>query len=485
MYQYKTKPYKHQEECLKYGEEHEKFLLADQQGLGKTKEVIDIACMLKEEYGYEHCLIICGVNGLKWNWANEVAIHSNEQAYILGTRGKKIGSNADKLEDLNNIDNLPYFIITNIESLRYKVKTGNMVRKRVGRKTKMVEEVVYPITDKIIELCSKEKIDMISADECHKMKNPDSEQGEQFLRISAETQIAMTGTPIMNSPLDLFIILKWLGYEEHSFWQFKSHFCRLGGYGGYEVVGYKNLDQLQNTLDKMMLRRLKSEVLDLPEKVYKVEYVEMGSKQRKIYNEVYDDIKKNIDKIISSTNPLSQLIRLRQATGYTGILSSTIEESAKLDRLEEIIEDIVADGEKAIIFSNWTSMTDEVEKRLKKYSPLVITGETSEQLRDLYVRQFQNDSSKKVMIGTIGALGTGLTLTSANNVIFLDEPWNMALREQAEDRAHRIGQNKSVNIYFLLTKGTIDERIHTIVEEKGEISDYIVDKEETINYLLS
>ena len=211
----------------------------------------------------------------------------------------------------------------------------------------------------------------------------------------------------------------------------------------------------------------------------------MGSKQRKIYNEVYDDIKKNIDKIISSTNPLSQLIRLRQATGYTGILSSTIEESAKLDRLEEIIEDIVADGEKAIIFSNWTSMTNEVEKRLKKYSPLVITGETSEQLRDLYVRQFQNDSSKKVMIGTIGALGTGLTLTSANNVIFLDEPWNMALREQAEDRAHRIGQNKSVNIYFLLTKGTIDERIHTIVEEKGEISDYIVDKEETINYLLS
>ena len=142
MYQYKTKPYKHQEECLKYGEEHEKFLLADQQGLGKTKEVIDIACMLKEEYGYEHCLIICGVNGLKWNWANEVAIHSNEQAYILGTRGKKIGSNADKLEDLNNIDNLPYFIITNIESLRYKVKTGNMVRKRVGRKTKM--ERSYP-----------------------------------------------------------------------------------------------------------------------------------------------------------------------------------------------------------------------------------------------------------------------------------------------------------------------------------------------------
>ena len=89
------------------------------------------------------------------------------------------------------------------------------------------------------------------------------------------------------------------------------------------------------------------------------------------------------------------------------------------------------------------------------------------------------------MVGTIGALGTGLTLTSANNVIFLDEPWNMALREQAEDRAHRIGQNKFVNIYFLLTKGTIDERIHTIVEEKGEISDYIVDKEETINYLLS
>lgn len=485
MYQYKTKPYKHQEECLKYGEEHEKFLLADQQGLGKTKEVIDIACMLKEEYGYEHCLIICGVNGLKWNWANEVSIHSNEQAYILGTRGKKIGSNADKLEDLNNIDNLPYFIITNIESLRYKVKTGRVITKRVSRRNKLVEEVVYPITDKIIGLCNKEKIGMISADECHKMKNPDSEQGEQFLRISAETQIAMTGTPIMNSPLDLFIILKWLGYEEHSFWQFKSHFCRLGGYGGYEVVGYKNLDQLQNTLDKMMLRRLKSEVLDLPDKVYKLEYVEMGTKQKKIYHEVYDEIKRNIDKIIMSSNPLSQLIRLRQATGYTGILSSTIEESAKLDRLEEIVEDIIADGEKVIIFSNWTNITDEVEKRLQKYRPLVITGSTPENERDFCVKQFQGEDDKKVIIGTIGAMGTGLTLTSANNVIFLDEPWNMALREQAEDRAHRIGQNKTVNIYFLLTKDTIDERIHTIVEDKGEVSDYIVDKEETIDYLLS
>lgn len=186
-----------------------------------------------------------------------------------------------------------------------------------------------------------------------------------------------------------------------------------------------------------------------------------------------------------SSNPLSQLIRLRQATGYTGILSSTIEESAKLDRLEEIVEDIIADGEKVIIFSNWTNITDEVEKRLQKYRPLVITGSTPENERDFCVKQFQGEDDKKVIIGTIGAMGTGLTLTSANNVIFLDEPWNMALREQAEDRAHRIGQNKTVNIYFLLTKDTIDERIHTIVEDKGEVSDYIVDKEETIDYLLS
>lgn len=450
-----------------------------------TKTVIDIACMLKQNLNYEHCLIICGVNGLKWNWSAEVAIHSNESSHILGRRtNKKSISNSDKLEDLKNIDSLPYFIITNIESLRYKVKTGNKVKKRVGNKKKMADEYVYPITDLLVELCNSGKIKMISADECHKFSNSESEQGKQFLRLEAETEIAMTGTPIMNSPLDLYSVLKWLGYEQHSFWQYKTHYCRLGGYGGYEVIGYKNLDELSEKLSTLMLRRVKEDVLDLPDKIYKTEYVEMSSEQEKVYNEIYSVTVKNIDLIKKSSNPLSQLIRLRQATGYTGLLSSTIQRSAKLDRLEELVSEIVENKEKVIIFSNWTDITSIIAQRLKAYNPLMITGQTKDSDRQSIVEEFQN-GTPQVIIGTTGAMGTGITLTSASNVIFVDEPWNMALREQAEDRAHRIGQNSKVNCIFLITKNTIDERIHSLIEEKGELSDTIVDRSTTVDYLLS
>ena len=320
---YKTKPYQHQIDGFNYGFAHDKWLLGDEQGLGKTKEVIDIAVAKKLANGYKHCLIICGVNGLKWNWYNEVLTHSNEQPYILGQRQKKnrltVGGNAEKMEDVLALSRGEladkYFIITNVETLRNE-----------------------ELAQELQKLCMKKFIKMIAFDECHKAKDPNSQQGKGVLKLKAETMIAMTGTPLMNNPLDLFIILKWLGYEEHSFYAFKNRYCEMGGYGNYQIVGYKHLGELQEQLNDIMLRRLKNDVLDLPEKVLIDEYVEMNGKQAQIYKEVYMDMQTNIDQISQSNNPLAEMIRLRQATGYTGILSSTIKESAKLDRMEELQE---------------------------------------------------------------------------------------------------------------------------------------------------
>lgn len=472
-FKFKTNPYQHQIDGFKYGLQYDKWLLGDEQGLGKTKEVIDIAVAKKLMNKYKHCLIICGVNGLKWNWVNEIHTHSDEGAYILGQRkrGKKvvIGSNNDKLLDLNNISKIKeYFIITNIESLRND-----------------------DITDKLKELCDKNVISMIASDEVHKMKNPASQQGKAFLKLHAKTMIAMTGTPLMNTPLDLYIILKWLGYERHSFYQFKNHYCVLGGFGGYQVVGYKNLDELQESLDSIMLRRLKKEVLDLPEKTYVDEYVEMTPKQEQIYREVTAEIKMNIDQIKMANNPLAELIRMRQATGYTGILSSTVKESAKLDRMEELVEEAVENGKKVVIFSNWTQMTLPIYNRLAvKYKGTYITGEVDSDQRQEHVRRFQEDDNCKFIVGTVGAMGTGLTLTAGTVEIFMDEPWNRANKEQAEDRCHRVGTKENITIYTLMCKDTIDERIHNIVLEKGEIADFIVDGKLTmdkgalLNYLL-
>lgn len=323
----------------------------------------------------------------------------------------------------------------------------------------------------------------------HRCKDPTSQQGKALLKLQAETMISMTGTPLMNNPLDLYIHLKWLGYEKHAYYSFKKHYCIFGGFGGYQIVGYRNLDQLKEQFEDIMLRRLKKDVLDLPDKIYTTEYVEMSPKQAKIYKEVSMEIKENIDKVTNAINPLAELIRLRQATGYTGILSSTIQESAKLDRLEELLDEIVSNGGKALIFSNWTAMTNPTFERFKRFNPAIITGETKNRVEQQ--DKFMNDDTCKIIIGTIGAMGTGLTLTAGSTVIFLDEPWNRATREQAEDRAHRIGTKENVNIIFLITKNTIDERIHDIVEQKGHLADMLVDgkvvgdKKQLINYLLS
>lgn len=488
-YQFKTKPFKHQIDGFNYGMSHDRWLLGDEQGLGKTKQVIDIAMGRKEQRGYKHCLIICGVNGLKWNWVEEIKTHSNESAFILGQKARRdgaivIGSTQDKLDDLylieNDKDNIqPYFIITNVESLR----DNN-------------------ISSKIADLCRKGIIGMVAADEVHKMKNPSSQQGKGFLKIQADTMIAMTGTPLMNTPLDLYIILKWLGYEDHSFYAFKNHYCVMGGYGDYQIVGYKHLDYLQATLNNFMLRRLKNDVLDLPEKTYINEYVEMTAKQAQIYREIHNQITANIDKVKESTNPLAEMIRLRQATGYTGILSSTVQESAKLDRMVELVEDAIANGKKVVIFSNWTQMTDAVCEKLKDYNIGVITGETKDEERQNIVEAFQTPNNASmhdrvnkygdidVLVGTIGAMGTGLTLTAGTVEIFLDHPWNMALYDQAVDRCHRIGQKDNITVYNLLTKNTIDEKIWSIVQKKGAMADKLVDgkvidKDALIDYLLS
>lgn len=471
-YSFKTEPFSHQIDGFNFGMTHSKWLLADEQGLGKTKQVIDIACALKEEKNYKHCLIICGVNGLKWNWKNEINTHSDESGWILGQRntnnGKvKIGSTKDKMNDLNDLPS-DYFLITNVESLRDT-----------------------DIATKIATLCKNGDIGLVAIDEIHKCKNPTSQQGKGILKVNADYKIAMTGTPIMNNPLDLYVILKWLGYESHSFYSFKQYYCEMGGFGGYEIIGYKHMDNLQNQLKDIMLRRLKEDVLDLPDKLFINEYVELTPKQNQLYKEVLNDITMNIDNIKMSSNPLAQLIRLRQTTGYTGILSSSIQESAKLDRMEELVDEAVSNGKKVVIFSNWTQMTHVIEDRLKRYNRVVITGETKDSDRQIAVDRFQNDDNCKVIIGTIGAMGTGLTLTAGTVEIFVDEPWTMANKDQAIDRCHRIGAKSNVTIYTLICKNTIDERINELVAKKGKLASSIVDgkivgnKSELLDYLLS
>ena len=486
---FKTKPYQHQVEGVMYGLDNNSFLLGDDQGLGKTKQIIDIALCRKAKEGMKHCLIICGINGTKYNWADEVKIHSSEDAWVLGTRYTKRapvkiveGGTKEKLEDLNNTPS-QFFWITNIETLR-----GGAYKEGKGKNAK----TRYPIAERIQQLVDDGTIGMIAFDEAHKAKNPDSQQGRALLGINIACAIPMSGTFLLNNPLDLYLPLKWAGFETHSFYQYKNHYCTMGGFGGREIIGYKNLDELRTIMSKVMLRRTKGDVLDLPPKVHVNEYVEMTAEQKKLYKDVRDQIRDDIDKIKLHPDPLSEMLRLRQVTGYPGVLSTTIAESAKMDRLEELVEEIASVGEKCIVFSQWSSMTNVIKSKLKRFNPAYITGEVKSEERMDEIKRFQNDPDCKVIIGTIGAMGTGLTLTAASTVIFLDEPWNRALKDQAEDRAHRIGTKGTVRVVTLVTKDSVDEGIYNLVQKKGRMADLLIDGkvdgrniDSALDYLLS
>lgn len=450
-YQPVTKPFSYQIDSFNYSVNHNKFLLADEQGLGKTKQALDIAISRKSHM--KHCLIICGVNELKWNWFNEVKLHTTETAHILGLKENgKIGSVADRLNDLqSNLDS--FFLITNIETLR-----DENIQKQITTMSQMGV------------------IGMTILDECHKCKNYTSQQGKAIHCCDTYYKLALTGTPIMNNAIDLYNILRWLGYENHSLTEFKNKYCIMGGFGGYQIEGYKNLDKLQAILDKCMLRRRKDDVLDLPPKIYVNEVLEMSSKQEKLYYEVQQNIRDNIDKVMLLPNPLTALIRLRQVTGNPAILTSSEIPNVKYERCKSIISEVSENGGKVIVFSNYTKIINPLVDILNEFNPALVTGETSD--INTQINKFKTDNSCKVILGTIGCLGTGFTLNEANTVIFLDEPWTSANKLQAEDRCHRIGTKGCVTIITLICKDTIDERISQVVHSKQELSNRVIDNKE-------
>lgn len=465
-YTFKHAPFDYQLEGIEYGLNHNCWILGDDQGLGKTFQSIHLAGILKETEGLRHCLVICGKASLKNNWAADIAKHSNLTSYVLGTRYYKksgkpyVGSVADRVEDLKK-GIKEFFIITNIETLRDKNIIAELKANKVG-------------------------IDMIILDEAHACKDPTSQQGKNLLKLTkVKRRIALTGTIIMNSPLDAYVPLKWTGNETATYTYFKNRYCVFDAFRRGQVIGYKNLDLLHKQLSECMIRRTKKEKLNLPPKIFTYDIVDMTDKQAILYENVKEQIRDEIDQVsFSSMNAMSLSLRLRQATAWTGILSSTIQESAKINRIEDILEEIVAQGDKALIYSVFTEPVRIMEERFKKYGALSLTGEvTNDADIEEIKRKFQEDPNHKVLIGTWQKMGTGHTLTAANYVIFLDTPWTDADLQQCVDRAHRIGTTKTVNVIIMIAKDTFDERVRDIVESKKSISDYVVSSAVTNNDL--
>lgn len=454
---FKTPSYDYQLDGVRYGIENKSWLLGDQQGLGKTKQMIDLAVWKKENEGIKHCLIVCGVNNLKYNWLEEIKKHSNEEGRILGfTKPGKEPSMEDRINDIKS-EPEEFFWITNIESLRCH-KEGRFYK----------SEVVDLLNDYIKD----NKISMIVVDEIHKAKNPTSLQGRGLLKLKGCNKIGLSGTLLVNKPLDLFVPLTFIGALNANYYQFKNKYCEVDMWG--HPIGYKNMNELKEMMSMHMLRRTK-ELLNLPEKIPVVEYLEMSKEEEKLYNEIVTATKKECDKIKNPTQILPKLIRMRQVCCHTGLVSTKIVKSSKFERLRDILEEARANGEKVLVFSMFRELIELAVEEFKEFNPLHIWGSMNKLELEEQKHIFQDGEDFNVLFGQIDAAGTGHTLTRASIVVFLDLPWNRATMEQAEDRAHRIGTKKAVTIISLLMKNTYDEHLYKMVIDKGDLGEVLID----------
>lgn len=454
--EFKTTPFDYQLDGIKYGLQHNKWLLLDAPGLGKSLQILYIAQELKKNKDIKHCLIVCGINTLKTNWKKEIELHTNLTCKILGERYNKKGNLVfkgikERIEDLeSNIDE--FFVITNIESLR---------------------------NDDVIKLLQKgkNKFDMIVLDEAHCCKNPMAQQTKNFLKLKSNYQIAATGTVITNSPLDTYVPLKWIGVEKCSYSAFRFYYVMYGGLFNNEILGYKHMDILKDEISNHSLRRTK-DLLNLPEKTVINELIEMNPIQQTFYENIVRGIVDDIDKVTMSTNSLlSNIARLRQATVCPSILTSENIPSAKMERCMDLVHQIISNGEKVVVFSTFKESLNVMKQYLDIYNPLLCTGDVTDDIISENVDKFQTNDSYKIMLATWSKMGTGMTLTAANNVIFLDCAWTSAMNEQAEDRCYRIGSNKPVFIYYLWTNDTIDLRVKELNEDKSLMFDYMIDNQ--------
>jgi SNF2 family DNA or RNA helicase len=452
---YRTKPFPYQLDGITYGLNHDKWLLLDSPGLGKSLQTIYLAEELNAQRKLKHCLIVCGVATLRANWEKEIKRHSNKDCIIIGkktnSKGKvkweTIPKRAEQLR--TKIDE--FFIIMNIETLR----SG---------------EVIEALKENVNE------IDMIIFDEAHKAKGWSSQQGKNLLKLKDfRYKVACTGTILMNNPLDAFVPLKWIDVEKSTVTTFKNQYCEFGGFGGYEIVGFKNLNLLKDELETCSLRRTK-DLLDLPPKNVINEFVELSEEHRAFYDNVKDGVKSECDKVeLNSANILALTTRLRQATSCPSVLTSTPILSSKLERAIDLVDEIVGNGDKVVIMSTFKEPVYILQEALKKYSPVIGIGDLKDSEVSNNIDLFQNEKKHKVFIGTTSKVGTGITLTSARYMICIDSPWTAALQEQVEDRIHRIGSTQPVFIYRLIADNTIDVMVSKLLEKKKAISDFIVD----------
>lgn len=428
------------EDCDKLDVNVESCLIANEMGTGKTWEAIERDCRIREKSGITgHTLVIAPLTVLpSWKWHFETLTGLTVVMIDPKNRGALLRTPA-------------HVYLVHWEALRLK---------------DMIQLTQIKWLHKIM-------------DECHRAKNRKAQQTAALKKIKAYFKTALSGTPVVNAPHELWSILNEL-YPDifRSYWSFYKRYVNyeiLYPQGYHQVTGPKNVEELHTKLEPFYVRRLKVDVLkDLPEKYYTDYWVELTPSQRRAYDQMKKEliawVGENQDKPLVAPVVIAQLIRLQQFA----VASADIDQegkvhladpSSKIDLLIQILED--NPDEQLVVFSQFKQLIRLVEARLQKagISHVLLTGDTRQLDRGDVVQRFQ-DGGARVFAGTIQAGGIGITLHAASTVVFLDRSWSPATNLQAEDRLHRIGQRNAVQVIDIMATNTVDLGRRARLEQK-------------------
>ena len=412
-------------------------ILADEMGLGKTLETI---AFLASEKGEKPSIVVAPTS-LLYNWKSEIERFAPELRSLVVSGSKK--QREELIEEIKNAD----VVITS-----------------------------YPLIRRDAEEYKNITFNYCILDEAQQIKNPASMNASSVKELKARGYFALTGTPIENSLTELWSIFDFImpGYLLNH-----SKFSKL-----YETPIVKNndktaLEELNRHIKPFILRRLKKDVIkELPPKIEHKLVVDMTDEQKKLYAAYLSSAKNEIDEEIkekgfskSKIKILSVLTRLRQICCDPSVfIESFTGDNGKMTALDDILEESISQGHKILLFSQFTTVLKNISKRLDKdkYKYMYLDGATKSEDRMSMVKEF-NEGDAKIFLISLKAGGTGLNLTGADVVIHFDPWWNPAVEEQATDRAHRIGQEKTVEVIKLLAQGTIEEKIFNLQQKKKQI----------------
>ena len=437
-------PLEHQRTAIEKLVGSKRFILADDMGLGKTTSTI-IAAL--ETY-IKKILIICPAS-LKINWEREIKNYTDRSVYIC--EGKNFSTEHD-------------FVIVNYDIIKN----------------------FYDLKDKENSPITKGNFDLVIIDEAHYISNPQAQRTKLINSFVKDVEYLwlLTGTPMTSRPINYYNLLNLIESPVAQNWMaYVIRYCqgyqfKAGNRKVWNVNGASNLEELRDRTSRQVLRRLKEDVLDLPEKIITPIYLRLKSKKyEELMGEYYEWYNKNPDESKSLTVQFNKLMKVRQVIAEEKILNTI-----------EVVENILELGKKVIIFTNFTDTLHKIHSHFGKKA-VYLDGTCSKVQRQYAVDQFQDNDKIKVFVGNLQAAGVGITLTAGEAVIFNDLSFVPAHHQQAEDRAYRYGQKNCVSVYYPLFDNTIEGVIYDMLINKKNVIDTVmgdnIDRAEFIEQIMN